>query len=189
MSSLRITDTEYYTLRRRRNDNGISFMLSPYSCMSPISFYIDQIRREVAIYLRNNLLYKGIASLEKIKEELENLNKLNAVEVATLLTVLEKDQEVRGYVIGRRSPIDRLIFSLAYESLEDLKRILDETMKNADQEKLIYLLQTILETLPYPLREPMERKLRTYLQKEKERFEFPLIKKKKKKKKEVLVYA
>ncbi|MDI6798982.1 MAG: hypothetical protein QMD12_03265 [Candidatus Aenigmarchaeota archaeon] len=189
MSSFRISDTEYYNLRRRRDDSGISFMLSPYSCMSPVSLYIDQIRREVAIYLRSNLLYKGIADLSKIKEGLENLNKLNAVEVATLLTILDKDPEARRYVTGIRSPIDRLIFSLAYESFEELKRTLDETMRDVDQEKVLYLLQAILDTLPYPLREPMERKLRIYLQKDEERFELPWIKEKKKKKKKLMVYA
>lgn len=187
--SLRVSDTEYYVLRRRRNGNEISFILSPYSCMSPISLYIDQIRREISIYLRSNQLYQGIANLSKIKEELESLNKLNAVEIATLLTILEKEPETRGYVTGRRSPIDKIIFSLAYESSEELKRILDETMKDVDPEKLLYLLQAILETLPYPLREPMERKLRVYLPKEEERFELPQIKKKKKKKEEVLAYA
>lgn len=189
MSKFRITDTEYYILRRRNDDSGIYFMLSPYSCMTPLSLYLNRIRKEIAIHLRNGVLYKGITNLSKIKDELESLNKLNAVEIALLLTVLEKEPDVRMYITGRRSPIDRLIYSLAYESSEELKRILDETMKNADQEKLLYLLQAIIETLPYPLREPMERKLKIYLQKEEERFEFPLVKKKKKKKKEALVYA
>lgn len=189
MSKFRISDTEYYNLRKRMSDSGIYFMLSPYSCMNPVSLYLDRIRREISIYLGDRILYKGVIDLTKIKEELERMNKLNPVELTTLLTVLENEPETRKYASGRLSPIDRLIFSLAYESSEELKRKLEEISQTTDPERLLYLLEEIVSTLPQPLREPMYRKLRPYLNRKEEKLEKPLIKKKKKKKKKVLVYA
>ena len=186
---LKVSDSEYYILRKRIDDSGIYFMLSPYSCMNPLSLYLDKLKKEVSIYLRNELLYKGALDLSILKEELERINKLNAVEKATLLNLLSSYPEIRGYATGRISPIDRLIFSLAYESSEELKKLLEESMKSTDFEKLLYLLKDILETLPQPLREPMLRKLKPYLPKKEKKLEKPLIKKKKRKKKKVVIYA
>jgi len=191
MPRLRVSDTEYYNVRRRRDDNGIYFMLSPYSCMNPVSFYLDQVRREIQIYIRNRVLYKGIADLSRIKHEIENMNKLNPVELVTLLTILNNEPDTRGYVTGRRSPIDKVTFSLAYESSEEVKRAIEEAMDNMDPERLLYILTGILESLPDSLRDPMMKKLRPYIRKTEKKSSEPLIKKrkKKKKKKKVVAYA
>jgi len=191
MPKLRVSDIEYYNLRKRNNDNGTYFLLSPYSCMNPISLYFDQIRKEVSIYLRNRLLYKGMTDLSRIKEELENLNKLNEVEIVTLLTILNCEPETRGYVTGRRSPIDKLTFALAYESAEEVRRRIDEVMKNVDPERLLYALDEILNNLPPSLREPMMEKLRPYLRKKEKQLQEPVLVKKKKvkKKKKEMAYV
>jgi len=55
-----VSESEYYTLRRRKNENSVSFFLSPYSCMNPLSLYLDQVKKEISVYLRDEILYKGI---------------------------------------------------------------------------------------------------------------------------------
>lgn len=186
---LKISDSEYYYLRKKVDDDGIYFMLSPYSCMNPLSLYLDKVKKEISVYLKNELLYKGAIDLSMIKEELEKLKKLNSVEMATLVNILLTQPETRNYVFGRINPLDRLVFALAYESSEELKKLLEESMRTTDFEKLMNLLKDILDTLPKPLREPMLRKLKPYLQKREEKRERPLIKRKKKRKKRVLIYA
>ena len=158
MPRLRVSDTEYYNVRRRRRDNGTYFNLSPYSCMNPISFYFDQVRRQISIYLRSSVLYEGIADLSRIKEEIENMDKLNPVELVTLLTILSKEPDTRDYVTGRRSPIDRVTYALAYESADQVRKEIEEAMESMDPEKLLYILNNILESLPENLREPMMEK-------------------------------
>jgi hypothetical protein len=182
-----VSDSEYYTLRRRKNENSVSFFLSPYSCMNPLSLYLDQVKKEISVYLRDEILYKGIADISKIKEALEKLNKLNCVEVSTLLAVLTNESEAKKYVTGRMSIIDKLIFTLAYESSEELRRKLNEVFKTTNPEMVLNLLYMMVEQLPLPLKEPMLKKLKPYLQKG-GKLE-PINKKKKAKKEKVIVYA
>ncbi len=179
---LKVSDTEYYDVRKRKNKDGTYFILSPYSCMKPISVYISS-EGAVSIYLRDNLLYKGIGDLAKIKEELRNCKRLNSLEISTLLFLLEREYEARKYLIGEISPIDKLIFSLAYENLKDFKERMEKASREADFGKLIKLLEKIVEELPEPLRVPMYSKLEPYRKKEEEDEWEILIKKKKRKKK------
>jgi hypothetical protein len=195
MPRLRVSDTEYYTVRRRRGDNGIYFILSPYSCMSPISFYLDQISRQISIFLRNRAIYKGIADLSRIKEELERMDELNPVELVTILNVLYKEPDTRGYVTGRMSPIDRVIYSWAYESSEELKRMIEEAMNSMDPDKLLTILESVWDRLPENLKREMGRKYKPLIKDKERRPSGPWIEYppppwlRKKKKKRVVAYA
>ncbi|MFH7882548.1 MAG: hypothetical protein QW140_02410 [Candidatus Aenigmatarchaeota archaeon] len=143
----------------------------------------------ISIYLRNKLLYNGAGDLDKIKGELKNSRMLNSVEISALLSLLESESEAKKYLIGKPSPIDKLIFSLAYEDLKNFKERMEKLSNDSDFEKLIRLLEKIIEELPYPLRMPMYMKLEPYKQKMNECEEIPLIKNKKRKKKRELIYA
>lgn len=185
---LKVSDTEYYDVRKSKSKDGIHFILSPYSCMKPISAYINS-DGVLSIYLMNKLVYNGIGDLAKIKEELKNSGKLNSLEISSLISLLEKEREARKYLIGEVSPIDKLIFSLAYENLKDFKERMEKLSSEVDFKKLIQLLEKIIEELPQPLRMPMYIKLEPYKQKMNEDEEITLIKKKKRKKKREIIYA
>jgi hypothetical protein len=158
MPRLRVSDTEYYNIRRWGRDGGVSFMLDPYSCFNPISFYVDQIRRQIEIRRRDRVIYRGIANLSRIKEELERINALNPVEIVTILNVLYKEPDTKPYVTGGLSHIDRVIFAWAYESCEELKKMIEEAMKSTDPEKLKIILEGVWDKLPEELKIEMGKK-------------------------------
>ncbi len=181
---LKVSDTEYYDIRKGKSKDGTYFILSPYSCMKPLSVYFSS-EGVVSIYFMDKLLYNGIGDLAKIKEELKNCKRLNSLEISTLLSLLERE---RKYLIGEVSPVDKLIFSLAYENLEDFKKRMEKISREADFEKLLALLEKIIEELPQPLRIPMYAKLKPYKEREKEG-EWAILTKKRKRKKKEIIYA
>jgi hypothetical protein len=195
MPRLRISDTEYYFLRKRGDGNRLYFMLSPYSCLSPTSLYLDKVQRRIEIFLRNKALYKGIADLSRIKEELERIGELNPVEIATILSVLYNEPETRRYVTGRLSPVDKVIFSWAYESSEEVKRMIEEAMNSMDYDRLLAILKDVWEKLPENLKKEMSKKYR--INKEREEvlkgpwpeYTPPPWLKKRKKEEEAIAYA
>jgi hypothetical protein len=190
--TISVSPLEYYNVRKRENNERVGFLLSPYSCMKPISAVLLKKERKIIIYLRSMAIYNGIPDLSLIKKHILDSKRLNNLELATLLTVLYKDESAKSFFDGIYSPLDKTIYSLAYKDKEEVKKVIEETMKKTNPEEFLMRLHSLVEELPENLRYPMLAKLEEYLikikppefaKKEKEK-----EKKKEKKKEEVKAY-
>ena len=179
---IKISDSEQYDVRRREDERNVSFLFSPYSCLNPISIYLDKNSMELYVYLRSELIYKGLLDLLELRKELER--RMNCLEVSTILNFLNKEPMLRNYVM--LNPFDKLLYSLAYGSLRDFKKVLEELSNQANFEDLIKGLENLISNLPEKLKEPLLKKLSSYTRKKNYSFSKPLIRKKRRRK--VMVY-
>jgi len=160
---LQVSDSEHYTFRRSEDEGGIGLMLTPYSCLRQMYFTLDKKKDEISVYFQGVQLYNGEIDIAKIRERLLRSGRINYLELVTLLTVMENEPYVEKRSEEKRRIFEKVTYTLAYEKPWEIKKKLDEIMKDTDYEEFMKRLLQIIDTLPWPLKYPMLERLSFYI--------------------------
>jgi hypothetical protein len=162
-SRLKVSDSEFYNVRRDEDEDCVSAMLSPYSCLRQLRYTLDKNEGVLSIFFQGTELYKGVVDAVKIRETLERSGSLDYVEFVTLLAVLEGEPYVKRMAGVSRKPFEKIAYSLAYDPPWEFKRKMDEMIKDTDLDELISRLFQKMDGSPHGLRDPMADKIRYYV--------------------------